>query len=98
MLTGVKRGKGEKRRSLTKRGGGTKAGAIGKLAGKRILVESGALRDSLEFGTDRKYGATHQLGDQERGIPARPFLGIDDQDRDEILAILQRHLEEALGG
>lgn len=106
MLGGVKRGKGQQRRALTKRGGGTKAGAIRKLAGKEILVESGDLRDtlryrasarSLEFGTDRKYGATHQFGDPDRHIPARPFLGINDADRAEILAILQRHLEDALG-
>lgn len=107
MLSGVKRGKGKKRRQLTRRGGGTKAGAIRKLAGKRILVESGDLRDTLryratatglEFGTDRKYGATHQFGDEARGIPARPYLGINDEDRAEILGILRRHLDAALRG
>ncbi len=72
--------------------------ALNHLARAGADLRYHATRDSLEFGTDRKYGATHQLGDQERGIPARPFLGIDDQDRDEILAILRRHLEEALSG
>ena len=26
-------------------------------------------------------GATHQFGDEDRGIPARPFLGLSDDDR-----------------
>ncbi|RMG51176.1 MAG: phage virion morphogenesis protein, partial [Gammaproteobacteria bacterium] len=99
MLKGVKRGR--KRRRLTARDGSTRAGAIQRLAQASILVESGALRDtlryrasadSLEFGTDRKYGATHQFGDEKRNIPARPFLGLSDADRAEIVAALERHL------
>ena len=70
-----------------------------------ILVDSGDLRDlmryhvtadRLEFGTDRKYGATHQFGDPRRNIPARPFLGLSDDDRREVLDILQEHLRIAL--
>ncbi|MGE4406051.1 phage virion morphogenesis protein [Pseudomonas sp.] len=52
--------------------------------------------ESLRFGTPLIYGATHQFGDPERGIPARPFLGISDGDRTVILDILQDHLMEAL--
>lgn len=52
--------------------------------------------NTLRFGTDREYGATHQFGAPERGIPARPFLGISDGDRTVILDILQDHLMEAL--
>ena len=48
--------------------------------------------DSLSFGTDRIYGATHQFGAPERGIPARPFLGLSEDDRREVLEILQEHL------
>ena len=106
MLKGVKRGRGQKRRRLTTRAGNTKSGAIARLAQARILVESGDLRDTLhylatadrlKFGTDRKYGATHQFGDPERNIPARPFLGLSDADRAEIVAILREHLERAMG-
>ncbi|MDH5785334.1 MAG: phage virion morphogenesis protein [Chromatiales bacterium] len=73
----------------------------------KILVLEGDLRDllryqtapdGLEFGTDRIYGATHQFGDEERGIPARPPLGLTEEDRVEILDILQEHLERASGG
>lgn len=53
--------------------------------------------DELQFGTDRVYGAVHQFGWEERNIPARPYLGIADDDRDPILDILRDHLEDAIG-
>jgi phage virion morphogenesis protein len=71
------------------------------------LVESGDLRDllryqasddGLEFGTDRRYGAPHQFGREEAGIPARPFLGLSEDDKAAVLDILQEHLEGGLGG
>ena len=40
----------------------------------------------LEFGTNSEYGARQQFGGG--GIPARPFLGISDEDNQEISAIL----------
>lgn len=73
----------------------------------KILMLDGFLRDllryredgqTLEFGTARPYGATHQFGDPDRNIPARPFLGISDDDEIEILAILRDHLAEAVDG
>lgn len=72
-----------------------------------ILAQDGYLRDlmrynpspsGLEFGTDRKYGATHQFGDDDRGIPARPFLGLSDADQIEVVSILQDHLRSAIKG
>lgn len=42
------------------------------------------------------YAATHQFGDDRRGIPARPFLGLDDADEEEVIAILSQFLDEAL--
>ena len=101
MRKGVKRSRGQKRRRLTTRGGNTKMSAIARLVQASILVESGDLRntlryhataDSLEFGTDREYGATHQFGAPDRNIPARPFLGVSPEDEDEFLRILRRHL------
>lgn len=69
----------------------------------KILTARGYLHDTLryqasasgvEFGTDRIYGATHQFG---RGnIPARPFLGLSEGDRQDILAIVSDHLGRAL--
>ena len=105
MRQGVRRDKAG-RRSLIGRDGSTKAGAIRALAGTKILVESGHLRDelryqvtpdSLELGTSFIYGATHQFGDPARHIPARPFLGLAGTDRQMILAVLRDHLQRALG-
>lgn len=91
--------------------------------GDQILTESGgsglrgsihyrAGRDFLEQGTNKIYGAIHQLGGtiKARGgalaigrpdgafalvkqvtIPARPYLGLSDDDRQVIDEILQRH-------
>lgn len=72
----------------------------------RILVLDAYLRDqmsydaqpgSVEFGTARIYGATHQFGDDDRGIPARPFLGLSDDDEIHILNLAREHLESAIG-
>lgn len=52
----------------------------------------------LELGTDRVYGATHQFGDPKRNIPARPFLGLSEEDRGMVLEVLQDHYRRALGG
>lgn len=105
MRQGVRRGK-DGRRTLVRRDGSTKAGAIRTLAGLKTLVESGHLRDqlhyqvtreALELGTSFIYGATHQFGDPKRHIPARPFLGITQADRQMILSVLRDHLRRALG-
>ncbi|MBA1445867.1 MAG: phage virion morphogenesis protein [Chromatiales bacterium] len=105
MLKGVRRGKGQKRKSLTTQRGNTKIGAVRALSNDLILVLRGYLRDTLaydatsgglEFGTNREYGATHQFGDDDRNIPARPFLGLSADDEAEIIEILQEHLEQAL--
>ena len=47
----------------------------------------------LEIGSNRVYAATHQLGDERRNIPARPFLGLAAADKAEMLAILADHLQ-----
>lgn len=69
----------------------------------KILTARGYLFDTLryqasasgvEFGTDRIYGATHQFG--RDGIPARPFLGLSEGDRQDILSIVSDHLRRAL--
>jgi len=63
-------------------------------------VLAGTLRyqttaSSLLFGTDRIYGATHQFGRDEAGIPARPFLGLSSSDEDEAARLILAHLAEA---
>lgn len=55
-------------------------------------------RNSVEIGTPEVYGATHQFGADDRGIPARPFLGLSDGDIDEIGDLVTDYLEDALRG
>ncbi len=63
----------------------------------KVLTERGFLRKGIvwqllnqttvEIGSNLKYAATHQFG---RGnIPARPFLGLSDQDHRKIGAIIR---------
>ena len=77
------------------------------------LTRTGRLRDSIAHtvsdgghavavGTSVAYAAIHQFGGRAgRGrrvaIPARPFLGIDVDDRDAIRTILTRAILEAGG-
>ena len=74
----------------------------------RILQQSGIMRDTLNyqiagktltFGSNQEYAATHQFGREDDGIPARPFIGLTTgpwNDADEIIAILQDHLQDAI--
>lgn len=93
----------------------------------KILSESGHLRGSIRYqaegnrlrvGTNKVYGAVHQLGGKPHmikpknkkalswpgaqhpvkkvnhpGIQARPYLGIGDEDRKDILEVLDDYLE-----
>ena len=70
-----------------------------------------ASRDSVRVGSPRIYSGTHQFGAEKgsfgstgRGspipfgdIPARPFLGSSDDDREELTDILRDFLIERLG-
>ncbi len=68
----------------------------------RILTESGTLADTLNYqlskgglalGTNMEYGATHQFGRDDAGIPERPFLGLAAFEKLEVLDILRDHLD-----
>ena len=79
--------------------------------GGHTLTDTGRLRGSIahtvtdggravEVGSNVLYAAIHQFGGRAgRGrrvtLPARPYLGIDDRDRDAIARILSRALEGA---
>jgi phage virion morphogenesis protein len=89
----------------------TKSGRIRKpaerrLLGRKILIQSARLRNSIShqrtgtkvaIGTNVRYGRIHQLGGMAgRGrkvtIPARPYLGISEADQGEIRRILVQEL------
>lgn len=57
--------------------------------------------NSIEVGSPAKYAAVQQFGAKKHSlggkapwgdIPARPFLGLSDQDQDKMLDILKEHL------
>lgn len=62
-----------------------------------------AARAEARVGVNRVYGRIHQLGGEagRRGqrvtIPARPYLGVSDADRQEIAAIARDHLQPGSG-
>lgn len=97
------------RKRLTQRGDERGAHPILQVTGvlSKIVADYG--RDFAVAGTSVIYGATHQFG-AARGaygstrhgspipwgdVPPRPFLGIDEGDRNEILEIIARHLTGA---
>lgn len=59
-----------------------------------------AASDNLLFGSPLEYAATHQFGRvtspnsmiPNKAIPARPFLGVDENDREMILETLSDYL------
>ena len=79
--------------------------------GGQTLTDTGRLRGSIahtvtdggravEVGSNVIYAAIHQFGGRAgRGrkakLPARPYLGIDDRDRTNIMRIVSRALERA---
>lgn len=84
----------------------SKKGAT-RVANKKPLVASGILQDTISYdvegdslfvGTNRFAGqwdggaAVHQFGSKDGSIPARPFLGADDEDVQRMLEVLERYL------
>ncbi|MBL0142658.1 MAG: phage virion morphogenesis protein [Betaproteobacteria bacterium] len=88
---------------------GRRGSRIVSVGSGQPLLDTGQLRNSISFGaSDREvvigtplsWSRVHQFGGQAgRGhkvrIPARPFLGISQEDRAEITAILADHLGSA---
>lgn len=63
------------------------------------LIDGGS---GVEVGTDRfaddweAGAAVHQFGSKDGHIPARPFLGVSDDDRETILEIVEDFLADAV--
>lgn len=73
--------------------------------GRSLLQSEGGLLDSIQYlvtggdvevGSNLIYAATQQYGDTARSIPARPFLGISDENKGEIDELLQDHYRDLL--
>jgi len=54
-------------------------------------------RDSVELGTTLPYAGTHQFGDDDRGIPARPFISFHERDVARWAKICEDELLRAMG-
>lgn len=54
----------------------------------RGTLNYSATKDELRIGTPMIYGAAHQFGRPEINLPARPFLGLSDEDHAMILDAL----------
>ncbi|MDF3931393.1 phage virion morphogenesis protein [Pseudomonas citronellolis] len=50
--------------------------------------------DSVLVGSPLVYAATHQYGDEERGIPQREFLGLEGNDLEDVVGLIEDYLED----
>jgi phage gpG-like protein len=48
---------------------------------------------ALYFGTPLEYGAAQQFGYEDTNLPARPYLGLSQQDAEDVTSILSGYLE-----
>ena len=78
---------------------------LGKRGRHKILSDTGELRRSIKYvafknrvivGSNIRYARRHQLGDKGwaaggGGMPARPYLGVTEQDRTEILRMMYEY-------
>lgn len=79
--------------------------AATRSGGQSLLQSSGHLLDSIthnvtgvgdavEVGSDLIYAATHEFGDERRGIPQREFLGLSDENTADILSVVNGWLAQ----
>ena len=75
----------------------------GKRANNKLLIDTGRLLNSIAYfahsrfvdvGTNVAYAATHHFG--RGGIPARPFLMLQDEDNEPIRKAITDHLMKGL--
>ena len=107
----IEAGLGKRSESFSKKTGRITAKGSRRAAGKKPLVDTGVLQDTIRHqlitggvmvGTNRFAdewaggAAVHQFGSRNGKIPARPFLGIDERDKTALLGILEYHSTRAL--
>lgn len=76
-------------------------------SGQGLLQGAGHLLDSITYqvdgdsvlvGSPLVYAATHQFGDEARGIEARPYLGLEGEDYEDVVGMIEDYLEELADG
>ncbi|MCY1286890.1 phage virion morphogenesis protein [compost metagenome] len=72
-------------------------------SGQSLLQGEGHLANSITYNVDGNavlvgspliYAATHQFGDADRGIDQREFLGLEGQDYDDVVGLIEDYLED----
>ena len=71
--------------------------------GASLLMSTDHLLDSITFlkedknsvavGSNIIYAATHQFGDEDRNIPARPYLGVSDDNEKDLIRDVDDYLD-----
>lgn len=52
--------------------------------------------DTVEIGSNLDYAATHQFGSEDGTTPARPYLGLSDDDSDEVTVAISTWFQEVM--
>lgn len=75
--------------------------------GHSLLENEGDLLDSITafvdgmeggWGSNMVYAATHQFGDEERNIAAREYLGVSDENAEDLLAVANDWIGDRMRG
>ena len=66
-------------------------GLMGSIRGERR-------GDGVVIGSHMPHAATHQYGDDARGIPARPYLGITPEDESDLVDIVNDFIDGLFPG
>ncbi len=66
------------------------------LLGDRLVYQVNG--PELAVGTSGPYAAAQQFGRPEANLPARPFLGLSEEDNAAVLRITAKHLLDAIRG
>lgn len=87
------------KRTRSAEGRGRQRKILSRTANARILMDTGRLRGSVAVESDERsarigsalvYARVHQQGDRGGKIPARPYLGLSDEGRERVRAVLER--------
>lgn len=62
----------------------------------QTTIQHAAFSDHVIVGSNRIYAAVHQYGYEPRKIPARPYLGLSQENQREIVATLHDMIERAV--
>ena len=74
-----------------------------KKGNMKILQDTGELRRSIAYeagdnfvkvGSKLKYARTHQFG--RKNIPARPFLGVNDMEKQQIISMFRQYVKRQI--